>query len=244
MGKLLSNIVQKATDSVKSVSTAVQRTAEDAAANIKKIKIPDIKHQNQQPTTESMQIKPGQTGYIATENALMIIYYLMAADGTVFHNEEEKFDAIGVELDPEFAQKKENVIKKCKGRMDKLIDGDDYFDVLRDAVEDALMLTEKSDECFITPKLLVWDMLTVAYSDENYDETERRLIKYAVRKLEIDRAVFLEMESSMLTLIDVERELNWIKTTNQPYLVIEARVNELSKRKDVIFDSIKDLIKL
>ncbi len=52
------------------------------------------------------------------------------------------------------------------------------------------------------------------------------------------------MESSMLTLMDIERELAWIKTTNRPYLTIEAMVNELADRKNVISESILDLIAL
>ena len=92
--------------------------------------------------------------------------------------------------------------------------------------------------------MLVWDLLTIAYSDESYDESERRLLKYIVRKLSIDKSVFLEMESSILTLMDLERELNWIKTTDRPYLTIENMVNELADRKNVIFESVKDLIAL
>ena len=95
-----------------------------------------------------------------------------------------------------------------------------------------------------TRQLLVWDLLTIAYSDESYDETERKLLKYIVRKLQIDKAVFLEMESSILTILDIEKEIAWIKTTDRPYLTIEARVNELTKRQAVIFDSVKDLITL
>lgn len=52
------------------------------------------------------------------------------------------------------------------------------------------------------------------------------------------------MESSMLTILDIEKEIAWIKTTDQPYLTIEARINELTKRKSVIFESVKDLITL
>ena len=90
----------------------------------------------------------------------------------------------------------------------------------------------------------MWDLLTIAYSDESYDERERKLLKYIVRKLGVDKAVFLEMESSMLTILDIEKEIAWIKTTDQPYLTIEARINELTKRKSVIFESVKDLITL
>ena len=63
-------------------------------------------------------------------------------------------------------------------------------------------------------------------------------------RLNIDKAVFLELESSMYTLIDMEKELKWIKTTNRPYLTIEAMINEIANRKNVIFESVKDLIAL
>ena len=53
-----------------------------------------------------------------------------------------------------------------------------------------------------------------------------------------------EMESSFLTLMDLDKELNWIKTTNKPYITIETMVNEIVNRKNVIFESVKDLIVL
>lgn len=181
---------------------------------------------------------------ISTKNAIKIVYYLMAADGEIFHSEEEKFDSIGKELDPKFSENREQIIRECQAQLDKAIDPEDYYDTLQDGVEEALLRSKETADTFITPKLLVWDLLTVAYSDESYDETERRLIKYIVRKTNIDKAVFMEMESSILTLMDIEKELAWIKTTNRPYLVIEAMVNELADRKNVIFESVKDLISL
>ena len=139
---------------------------------------------------------------------------------------------------------KNKIVKECQVQLDKVIDTEDYFDALREGIEDALLYMKTTDDTFITPKLLVWDLLTVAYSDEEYNETERKLIKYIVRKTNIDKAIFLEMESSILTLIDIEKELDWIKTTNKQYLVIEAMVNELKDRRNVIFESVKDLIML
>ena len=69
-------------------------------------------------------------------------------------------------------------------------------------------------------------------------------MKYIVRKLAIGKDVFLEMENSILTMMDLENELHWIKTTDRPYLTIEMMVNEIADRKNVIFESIKDLISL
>ena len=128
--------------------------------------------------------------------------------------------------------------------MDKVIDPEDYYDALQDGAEEALLSSQKAEGASISPKHLVWNLLSVAYSDEKYKDAERRFLKYVVRKLNIDKAVFLEMESSILTLMDIERELAWIKTTNRPYLTIETMVNELADRKDVIFKSVLDLIAL
>ena len=181
---------------------------------------------------------------ISTENAIKIFYYLMAVDGEVFHSEEEKFDEIGLQMDPNFAEHKEQIVSVCKAQLDKVIDSDDYYDVVQDGVEEAILIPNPSADSFITPKLLVWDLLTIAYSDEQYNEKERRLLKYIVRKFNIDSTIFIEMESSLQTLMDIEKETNWIKTTNRPYLTIEAQVNELADRRNVIFESVKDLIML
>ena len=245
-GKGLKDKLQGAVDSAKTVAKEVKIPevkvkAPDVKATVANIKDAMKKKdgENKKEDSEVLEIK-----IISTRSALKIIYYLMAADGEVFHSEEEKFDSIGRELDPDFEKNKEQIVKECQAQLDKVMEPDDYYDVLQDGVEDALILSRQTADTFITPKLLVWDLLTVAYSDESYDEAERKLIKYIVRKTNIDKAVFMEMESSILTLMDIEKELSWIKTTNKPYLVIEAMVNELADRKNVIFESVKDLIML
>ena len=151
---------------------------------------------------------------------------------------------IGLELDPDFSNSKEQIVQECQATLDKVIDPEDYYDALQDGAEEALLSSQKAEGASISPKHLVWNLLLVAYSDEKYKDAERRFLKYVVRKLNIDKAVFLEMESSILTLMDIERELAWIKTTNRPYLTIETMVNELADRKDVIFKSVLDLIAL
>ena len=247
-GKGLKDKLQGAVDSAKAAAKEVKIPDVKVTAPDVKAKMADIKESlkkkekssdKNKEDTEVLEIK-----VISTRSALKIIYFLMAVDGEIFHSEEEKFDSIGEELDPDFAKNKDQIVGECQAQLDKVIEPEDFYDVLQDGVEDALLLSRQTADSFITPKLLVWDLLTVAYSDESYDEAERKLIKYIVRKTNIDKAVFLEMESSLLTLVDIEKELAWIKTTNRPYLVIEAMVNELADRKNVIFESVKDLISL
>ena len=70
------------------------------------------------------------------------------------------------------------------------------------------------------------------------------MIQAIVEELQIDKAVFLELESSLLTMLDLEKELSWIKTTDRPYLVIEAMVNEIADRKDAVMQGVKSLISM
>ncbi len=241
--------LQGAVDTVKTASKDVKLSD----VKLPEVKVPDIDAVQdkinqvkdsllKKETSEDADISKWDSKSISTHNAMKIIYYMMAADGQIFQSEEEKFDAIGAELDPEYANHKDQIIKECQVQMDKVIDPEDYNSVLKEGMEEALNSSRTTEDSFITPKLLLWDLLTIAFSDDTYDETERRLIKQVVRKLNIDKSVFLEMESSMYTLVDLEKELQWIKTTDRPYLTIEMMVNEIADRKNVIFESVKDLI--
>lgn len=245
-GKGLKDSLQGAVDTVKTKAKDVElpdlKTVTDkASAQVKDL------FQKKDTTAKGDEAEAAEAIHlvgISTRNAIKVIYFLMAADGEIYHNEEEKFDAIGKELDPDFDAAKAQIIAECQKSLDKVIDPEDYYDALQDGVEDALLTSKRTADTFITPKLLLWDLLTVAYSDEEYNEAERKLLKYIVRKLDIDKGEFLEMESSMQTLMALEKELAWIKTTDKPYLTIEAMVNEIADRKNVIFDSVKDLITL
>jgi uncharacterized tellurite resistance protein B-like protein len=244
--KSLKDRMKGSLDSLKTAAKTVKvPEIKKPAINLSDLKIPPVKDLFQKKgTSQEDESAPLKITSISTRNALKVFYYMMAADGELFHGEEEKFDLIGQEVSPEFDTIRADVITECQRQLDKVIDTADYYDVLQDGVEDALLSSAKTADSFITPKLLVWDLLTLAYSDKQYDETERRLLKYIVRKLDIDKAVFLEMESSIQTLMDLEKEQQWIKTTERPYLTIEAMVNEIEDRKHVIFDSVKALIAL
>ena len=267
----IGNALKKAGDTAKNAkekaASAAQESAQKAQAGVMALKVATKKEADkisESITTAADQKKTAKaqkeadkraaaekaaieaTGVkaISTRSALKISYFLIAADKEIASAEEEKFDQIGKELDPNFNEHKPDVIAKCKNCLEKIIDPEDYYDVLQDGVEDALSEEQISDNVFITPKLLIWDLMTIAYSDKEYNETERRLLKYIARKLDIAKDVFLEMETSLLTINDIEREITWIKTTDRQYLDIENQVKELEKRKNDIFFAVKSLITL
>ncbi len=213
---------------------------------LSEIKLPEIKLPGTASKKEETKLdeleKPEEIVALSSVSVIKIIYYLMMIDGKIQSEEQAKCSEIGKELDPNFETYYSALIDQCNKQIEKVIDPEDQYAVLQDGVEEAISLGANAKDAVITPKILVWDLMTIAYSDGQYDEKERRLIKYVVRKLTIDKAVFLEMESSFLTIMDLENELQWIKTTDRPYLTIESMVNEIADRKTAVFESVKDLI--
>lgn len=241
IGKTLKKTLNEAGNATKKVAETVRDTAKEIDKDKDKVKEIFKKKETKPKETPLL---PVDVQKIPLYSALKIIYYLMSVDGSVSQEENDKFDVLGNDFVNDFASLKEILVEECKVSVVNTIDAVDYYDVVQEAVEDLLLTPIKSEDVCVSPKFVLWNLLAFAYSDENYAEAERRLIKYFVRKLNIDKAIFLELESSLVTLMDLEKELAWIKTTDKPYLTIEAIVKELENRKRVIFESIKDIITL
>lgn len=235
--------LKKTLNEAENVTKKAAETVRDAAKEIDKDKVKEI-FKKKETKPKKTPLLPVDAQKIPLYSALKIIYYLMSVDGSVSQEEKDKFDVLGNDFVNDFTGLKEILVEECKVGLVNTIDAEDYYDVVQEAVEDLLLTPIKSDDVCVSSKFVLWNLLAFAYSDENYDEAERRLIKYFVRKLNIDKAIFLELESSLVTLMDLEKELAWIKTTEKPYLTIEAMVKELENRKRVIFESIKDIITL
>lgn len=179
---------------------------------------------------------------ISTEGALKIIFCLMAVDGKIKRDEYEKFDAIGNELDPRFKEKRDMIINECKTFVGREMRVSGFLNAIDQAVSEAMATATWTSNAFIGAKLLVWDMLAIAYADGECGSTERQLIEYVSKELGVDGDVLVEMETGLLTILELEKEINWIKTTDRPYLQIESSVREIERRKRIIFDSVKELI--
>ena len=62
------------------------------------------------------------------------------------------------------------MVGECQKQLDKVIDPEDYYDALQDGVEDALLTSKHADDAFITPKLLVWDLISIMCFECPYHE--------------------------------------------------------------------------
>lgn len=180
---------------------------------------------------------------IEKKNAMKAFYYLMAVDGQVCDVELDKFEEIGREIDNEFFNDyKEFIIEESRTQIDSATGEDEYYDVIQEGLDEALLCRVKDQTQGIAIRFLVWNMLAIAFSNNDYSEVERRMIKHVVRVAKMDKSIFLEMEQLIKTAASVEKESTWIKTSDKTYAEVRPIVDELEKRQKVIFESAKALI--
>ena len=182
------------------------------------------------------------TELLTTDAAIKIMYYLMSVDNEITPEEEEKFLAIGKDMDPDFEEHRDALVNECRENLAKVIDEDDLYDTVHDSVGDLIRETFQSSSGSIPPILMVWNLLATAYSEGDYSEDERRLIRYITRQLNVDKSTLDIMEQTVETMIALEKEEAWLKTTNRPYLEIEKNLNEIADRKTAIMQSVQALM--
>ena len=177
----------------------------------------------------------------ATRSALKIFYFLLAVDGDIDDVELGHFRTIGLSIDPtHFIEYSEDLEKEC--RLAFLNAEDEEYDLISEAVDEALTHEAADDDQGITPRLLVWNLFAAAFSNKSYDESEKRLINHIARKTGVDKSIVLEMEQMMKTLTSIQNEIDWASQTTRSYSEIKPIIDELEKRQNVITESAECLI--
>ena len=203
---------------------------------------------------DALRDQKGSEAVFSVRDALRIMYCLMLIDGTVSEEEEEKFGEIGLACDQDFDSCKKQLIDECNGAVQSesaqgiefvsiaSVDSEEYYDQIHDYVGDLIKEENFYQTEGVRAKWLIWNLLAIAYSEGDYSTNERRLMRYIAKKSGVDNTVLLEMEHTFSTLFAIEKEEEWLKSSDRPYKVIEERVVELSNRKDAIMQGINALI--
>lgn len=181
--------------------------------------------------------------FVQKQAALKAFYYLISVDGVISEEEMDCYRTIGKELDPEqFEGYCTEVVESCEAQLGSGIDPEDRYELVLEGIDQELLLKEEDPETGIPSRLLVWDMLVIAFSNQEYSAIERKVIKHIVRITGMDHDIFLEMEQTMKASVAVERELDCLKQSDRPYGEVAPIVEELEKRRKGMTESIKQLI--
>ena len=218
------------------VANAAKDTADNVAGAIGSVVGPK----------EEELILPPQVG-LTTRDALRLFYYELSADGRVNDDELAKFKEICTTFAKDVPESELSaLVDDCQGRLDASQSSVNPLISVIACVDKLLyepsVYTDVED-VFI-PRLVIWNMLAIAYGDGECAEAERDLVDHVAQVVEVDNPVVLELESFALTIADLEREEAWIKTTDRPYLSIESALQDIEARKSAVMDGVADLIAL
>ncbi len=169
---------------------------------------------------------------IRYQSAVKIFYYLMAIDGTIQAEETETLARLGQEIDPEhFAEYQDELIECCHNTVESALESGDSYDILSENIDEEFHNQTDDPELGVSSRMLVWNMLVMSMSNEDYDKEESRIIRHMVRLCEIEESVFLEMEQIIQSFVAVDNELKQLQTSSLPYSEIRPLVDELENRK-------------
>ena len=112
------------------------------------------------------------------------------------------------------------------------------MDYVRKELEEGIV--DSAFEDTIPGRLLVWNMLTIALCDGDYAETEGRVIRDAVRILEVEEADFREMEHTLIAANAVAREEKFLRTEKPGDPEVELQLKNLKERGRIISANAKE----
>ena len=183
-----------------------------------------------------------------TRDAIKIYYYVLIADGKPSQTAIEKFLAIGEDMDDKFGGYKNEIVEECEEQARTAYGDIDYYTVIENGILKLLnnadnyetRTSDSSEKIGIT--LFLWDLLDIAMWDYNCSENRTNLIKYIADKLNINESIIFIMSNSIKGIQDINREIIWLKTINQPYLKKEFLLKELEERQEIIYNSVRELM--
>ena len=178
---------------------------------------------------------------LSIKDSLKLIYCVMAVDGSISPEEEDKFQEIGTSLDPDFESWQGELMEDLSMKEAVLSDDEEYFDFIHDYAADIMYSAEDTEEG-LGAKTLIWDLLVMAFSEGDYSATEKRLVRFVTKALKIDPALPFEMEQALRTVTALNEEEEWLKSLDRPYAVIEERVDEVRERRNTIISGVHALI--
>ena len=180
--------------------------------------------------------------FLDKKGLIQISYCLIRMDGAVAKGEMDAFDELGGKIDRRlFDLYRDQYAGECDAFFDGIApDEEYYYDII---MEYADKLIERSNVLErLSSRFVIWNLLVISVSDGNIDPEESRLIHHIARVLDVPKSIYLELEQYLKTGADIDRKINWYKSSDRPYSEIAPLIEELEKRQQTILEAAGDLI--
>lgn len=202
-------------------------------------------------------------------NEMVLVYLLMASDGTVSDDELLRFDELLAHY--ELQSKKNAIIGSAKDVVDSVEvpkDSDKYPHTLYEAwkqlantqgeskknanssgmfgiatlLAQGLLSIPKSFRRMRENKATLWTLINMAFADGECSGAEKIFIARFSTDMNIDWDIAEEMMDIAKAMYAVQKQLDWLKNdVKKPYGEIETFVQELNKNQSVLEEQLGEL---
>lgn len=224
----------------KDIPGSLTKMADNAGKAI--IKHNEERIETQAAAKEILTKKAANEPQMTVHDALAMIYLLMNVDGQYSQEEEAVFNSAGKEINLQFNESKDSLVKECQEIVNKAQNGD-FLENIRQALEELMIHSSKETDQTIGGRLMVWNLIAAAYADGLCSKEEHELILYVTEQLHVAEDVEMEMEAAMKTMLAVNREEQWLNDSNRPFRTIQPQMEEVKKRKENIMQGVQALLK-
>ncbi|MCF0115056.1 MAG: TerB family tellurite resistance protein, partial [Erysipelotrichaceae bacterium] len=143
-------------------------------------------------------------GCITVKGALKLMYLVMACDNDLKSEELSTFNEIGRNLDPNYDSYQVELLDVLGVKFNSF-DKVDFELELHDYAKDIVNEETNVKGANVLIKLVLWNLLAIAYSDDDCSEEELKLIRHIARLLNIDKSITAEMIATTEALVALEK---------------------------------------
>ena len=179
---------------------------------------------------------------LTVHDAIVIVYLMMSADEKISAKEEQTFESIGKDMDPEYGSHRYNLVHECGNMVLDAVKSGEYSQSIHDQVAKTVWNSTNAGNGTINGKLMLWNLLAVSYADGVSCKEEQDIIRLVSRELKVAEDVLLEMEAAVKTTLAINREEELLKNSSKSYSTVEQQMNELEDRKWKIMQGIQALL--
>lgn len=247
----IKEVANKAVDSIKSKVDDIQDSIENfdideakesAVSMVKEGGASLAKHFKNLKETSSkaksiLNATEDNSDKLCVSDALKIMGYLIASDKRIDDIEKQQIAAIKNDLDNNDSNELEVIMGEVEDTI-KHSNDDDYMEYILDGVQDALANSKKEGNGTVDKKLLLWNLLALAYQDNVYSDVEKQIIRTVNRRMDIDQSIVLDLESAIKAINAIAIEIDEIKNNSKS----QEYIDELENRKNIILKSVYELI--
>lgn len=184
------------------------------------------------------------------EEQLKIFYCFMMVDGKCSKEELNKFELIckemGVQQDDMLRVVREcelavdnsekNISTRVKAAIQTLLEDDDPS-LWETNLKYSYLKRDKRRQNYV-----VWNLINLGYADEEYSSEEKSIVEFLVDLWKIDDKLLAEMFDVAETMLELEKQREWIKTTSKPYDLINKVIEEIDRDVEKLKVSIEQTL--